>query len=183
VTVIDTPDGDNFVIQAPRTASSSEIVTMNGGLAQAQTQLYNVHFQDFVLYPVSRTDYSSQPDKQAKFRPSTFWFKRTNPPVVTFWNEPDNAAPYIMNIWVMQQPDDIVIEGGVGVDLVQRYNEAFSACLAAKLARKFPERLKEQNISVTELQGEASVSLLAALKEDIERTPIFISPGLWSYFR
>jgi hypothetical protein len=182
-TVIGTPGPDDFVIQAPQTASSTQTIVMNGGLAQAQTQIYNVDWTDFVLFPISRTDYASQPDKEVMFRPTTFWFQRLRQPILTFWNNPDNAGPYVLNVWVMQRPDDIVIEGGVGVDIVFRFEAAFAAALASKLYRKFPEKAISLGITFAELKAEADELYVAALKEDIERTAIFIQPGVWSYYR
>ncbi len=181
-TVVSTPGPDDFAINAQQPASSSEIVAMNAGLAQAQTQLYNVDFLDYILYPISRTDYASQADKDLSFRPTTFWFQRKRSPVITFWNKPDNNV-YVFNLWVMQTPDDIETSGGVGVDLVQRYNEAFASGLAAKLIRKFPEAAKAAGVTPGELKAEADAALIAALKEDIERTAFFISPGLSGYYR
>jgi hypothetical protein len=84
----------------------------------------------------------------------------------------------------MIQPDDIVIEGGVGVDVVQRFNEAFASGLARKLYRKFPEKAIELGITIQDLNAEADAAFVAALKEDIERgVNFYVTPGLSGYFR
>lgn len=96
------PNLDNFTIQGPQAAISTATVTMNGGLAQTQTQQYNTSFTDYILYPISRTDYVSQPNKEGMlFRPTTFWVERLRNPILQFWNPPDNNGPYIMNLWCM----------------------------------------------------------------------------------
>jgi hypothetical protein len=182
-TVVSVPDANDFVIDIAQPVSQSQVVTMNDGLAQSQTQIFNVPYTDFILYPISRTDYASQPNKQQAFRPTTFWFDRTNPPSITFWNVPDNNGPYVLNLWVMAQPADVKVGGGYGVDgMPYRYFEAYAAGLAAKLARKYPPP-PESGIRVQDLQAEAQETLLAALREDTERVPFYIQPGVWSYFQ
>ena len=182
-TVVLVPGPDDFVINIGQPAGQNGVVTMNGGLAQAQTQIFNVDPIDFILYPISRTDYASQPDKQLPYRPTTFWYDRTNPPSITFWNVPDSNGPYVLNLWTVQQPDNIEVGGGIGVDgMPYRYFEAFASGLAAKLARKFPP-LPQSGIRVQDLQMEAQEALQAALREDIERVPLFLQVGVESYYR
>jgi len=155
---------------------------MNGGLAQTQTQLYNVNPIDYILYPISRTDYAAQADKDLPFRPTTFWFRRLRQPQIQFWNNPDNNV-YMFNLWCMLQMDDVDVPGGVGVDIQYRFSEAFASGLSAKLIRKFPENAAKVGIKPLELKAEADQAMQAALREDIERTGFFISPGMQSYWR
>ena len=182
LTVLGVTDANTFTIQGPQEANGPATVTMNGGLVQAQTQAYNVDYIDFILYPLSRTDYASQPDKQIPYRPTTFWFQRLITPVITFWNVPDDNGPYVFNIWCMTQAEDVVIPNGVGVDLPQRWFEAFASGLAAKLARKYPP-LPAVGVTVADLKQEAQDALDAALREDIERTNLYLQPGLSGYYR
>lgn len=172
---------NNFVIQAPQTASASGTMAMNGGQAQIQTQAYGVDWQDYILYPVSRTDYATQPDKQLQYRPTTFWINRQRYPEVVFWNEPDNNGPYIFHLWVMQQFDDPQIDSGVGVDVVYRWLDAFAAGLAMRLFRKFPPPATA-GITMADLKAEYEAALEVAMREDIERAPFFITPGLSGYY-
>lgn len=175
-------DADHFTCNIGPSFGSSGSTTMNSGQAQVQTQAPGVDTIEFVLYPLSRTEYVSQPDKgpNNQFRPSTFWFDRQRTPVVRFWNAPDDNGPYLFTIWHMAQPEDAVVDGGVGVDFVYRYLEAFASGLAAKIARKYPPPAPS---SAAELRAEAKEALQDALREDIERVPAFISPGLWWAYR
>lgn len=165
-------------------ASTTETVTMNGGQAQAIAQAVGVDPTDFILYPISRTDYVSQPDKgpNLQFRPTTFWFQRLRNPIISFWNAPDDNGPYIFTLWAMIAQDDAVVQGGAGIDVPYRYLAAYASGLAAKLARKWPPN-PATGVTVKELQDEAEADFQAALFEDIERVPIYIGPGLNSYFR
>lgn len=181
-TVVAVQDENNFSIQIPQDAIFNDVQLLNGGMAQAQTELYNDNHVDFILYPLSRTEYAMQPDKQIQYRPTTFWFDRQINPRIVFWNVPDNNGPYIMNLWVMQQPDDAVVEGGVGVGVPFRWFDAFCAGLALRLCRKFPPAPQSGTV-IADLRAEYQAALQSALKEDIERVPLMVTPGLTSYFR
>lgn len=179
-TITAVPDFNNFTIQGPQPAISNQVVTMNGGLAQAQTQVYNQNPIDYILYPISRTDYASQPEKSGPlFRPTTFWFNRQIQPTIQFWNPPDNQC-YILNLWVMVQPEDATVGGGVGVGVPYRWYETFSSGLALKLARKFPPQPPN---SIADMRSEYQNALADALREDIERVPLYIGGSMQSYFR
>lgn len=207
-TVVGVPTPDSFQVQAPKSASStvgSDFLTddftgriltgpngyaltngpdgqiLNNGQVQTQTQAYGVDWQDYILYPVSRTDYATQPDKQLQYRPTTFWVNRQRSPEVVFWNEPDNNGPYVFHLWVMQQFDDPQIDSGVGVDVPFRWLDAFAAGLAVRLFRKFPPPAAS-GILIADLRSEYEAALEAASKEDIERVPFFITPGLSGYY-
>lgn len=171
-----------FAIQAPQAAISSATVFMNGGQAQAQTQAYGVDPIDYILYPLSRTDYASQPDKYIPYRPTTYWFDRLVTPTLTLWNVPDGNGPYVLNLWIMAQPNLAALPNGAPPDLPFRWYEAFASGLAAKLARKYPPP-PSTGVTVADLRAEAQEALQAALGEDIERVPLFITPGLRSYYR
>jgi len=183
-------DPNNFTVQGPQTANSSQTLPMNAGLAQAQTQQFGGDPFDYILYPISRSEYAAQPDKGTnyglEFRPTTFRFIRTVQPAIQFWVPPDNANPYVFFLYVIAQPDDVVIPGGVGVDIPWRFGDAFSAGLAAKLAVKFPPPVAS-GITVQMLRMDYDAwpdgALWRALREDIERVPFHISCGLDSYFR
>ena len=182
--VVGVVDQNNFTVQIGAGATAGGSATMNGGQAQVATQAPGVDTIDFVLYPISRSDFSGQPDRgpNLQFRPTVFWFQRLINPVISFWNAPDNTGVYVFNLWAMRQPQDAVTPGGIGLDVPYRYFEAYAAGLAAKLARKYPPP-PSVGVTVGELRQEAEDALMAALREDIERVPLMISPGLSGYFR
>jgi len=215
-TVVEVLDQNNFVIQGPQQGSplsgsfilglsilggpmvlgggTASLTPMNGGLAQAQTQAYNQDPIDFILYPISRSEYAAQPDKgpNLEFRPTTFWFIRTRQPQIQFWVPPDNAGPYVFNLWIIQQQDDFVVSGSVGVDIPWRFGEAFAAGLAHKLFFKFPPPV-QSGVSYAMIKDDydgnpqpgmpVGGALGRALREDIDRVPLIIAPGLEAYYR
>lgn len=180
--VVGVIDQDNFTVNIGQNASSTDTATMNSGQLQVATQAPGVDVIDYILYPVSRTEWVSQPDKgpNLQFRPSTFWFQRLRNPVISFWNAPDDNGPYVFTMWAMVQMDDAETGGGVGVDIPYRFLEAYASGLAAKLARKYPPPPPS---SVAEIRAEAQAAFQAALQEDIERVPLYISGGFQSYYR
>lgn len=175
-------DADHFTCNIGPSFGSSGSTTMNSGLAQVATQASGVDTTDFIMTQVSRSDYVSQADKGPNliYRPTTFWFQRRITPILTLWNPPDDNSAYILHLWAMTQPFDAVVEGGVGVDIPYRYIAAFSAGLAAKLARKYPPPIPG---AVGELQAEAMQALQDALREDVERVPLYLAGGMQSYWR
>lgn len=177
-------DQDNFSCNIGSGFSASGTTTMNSGQAQVQTQAPGVDTIDFVLYPISRSEYIAQPDQgpNLQYRPSTFWVQRRRTPLVNFWAAPDDNGPYLFTLWCTTMIEDAVVDGGTGVDVDARYYDAYAAGLAARLGRKYPPP-PASGVSVNDLRMEAKEALDAALMEDIERVPTFISPGMWSYWR
>lgn len=176
-------DQDNFTVGIGQGATTGGSTTMNGGLAEVATQAPGVDTVDFIMYPLSRSEFIAQPDKgpNLQFRPTTFWFDRLINPSINFWNAPDDQA-YVMHLWVMSQPADAVISGGGGADVPFRWLAAYAAGIAKNLARKYPPP-PSSGVSVKDLKDEYDELLAQALGEDIERVPLFISPGLHGYFR
>ncbi len=182
--VVSVQDGNNFTCNIGSGFSTSGSTTMNGGQAQVQTQAPGVDPIEFILYPLSRSEYVAQPDRGPNntFRPSTFWFQRLRTPIVSFWNPPDDNGPYVFTLWHQATMEDAIVEGGIGVDLVYRYYDAYASKLAARLAVKYPPPpASGVTIDMLEMRGEKALE--AALAEDIERVPFYISPGMNSYFR
>lgn len=177
-------DQNNFTVNIGQGAGSTATATMNSGQLQVKTQAPGVDVQEFILYPLSRTEYVSQPDKgpNNQFRPTTFWFQRLRNPVVSFWNPPDDNGPYIFTLMAMTAIEDAVVEGGVGVDVPLPFYEAYAASLAGKLAVKYPPP-PTSGVTAQNLRDWGQAALDAALRENIERTPLFISPGLQWAFR
>lgn len=174
-----------FQVTAGSAASSTDSETMNGGQAQAQTQAPGLDPVDYVVTQISRSDYAGQPDKgpNLQYRPTAFWFQRLRTPVVSLWTPPDDNSPYVLNLWAMVQPEDAETGGGVGIDVVYRFLEPYAAGLAAKLGRKYPPDPTTGGSTVADLRDEAKAVLEAALREDIERVPLYIAPGMSGYWR
>ena len=95
-TVYSVTDANDFVISTPFIAGVAAQATENGALCQVAPQSPTAQPLDFYLYPISRTEYAAQPDKESQARPTTFWFDRLVPPVLTFWQTPDSNGPYTL---------------------------------------------------------------------------------------
>lgn len=171
------PTSSTFTIAANGPAGSSGTVAENGGAAQVSGQNANVSPDDRVIFPISRSEYSAIPDKFDQGFPTVVWWDRTINSTVNFWLTPDGNGPYVLNYYAMTQIEDAVLPGGVTMDLPYRAYDAFAAGLAARLARKFAPPL------VGDLRLEAQMAWEAFSKQDSEDVPLYISPGLWSYYR
>jgi len=49
---------------------------------------------DRLIFPISRTEYASYPDKTIQNVPTVFWFDRLIAPTITLWAAPDGNGPY-----------------------------------------------------------------------------------------
>ena len=93
------------------------------------------------------------------------------------WPVPDQNGPYVLNVYVVTQPQDVTLQGGIGLNIPFRFYDAFCAGLARRLARKYaPMLVAELDIEAKEAWGESG-------GEDIEEVPWFITPIMNSYSR
>lgn len=166
-----------FTISVPGLASSNSTVYENGGLASFQAQTANTDPIDRVINPISRTNYSNQPDKFTQDFPTTYWLNRQINPLVTLWPTPDQNGPYVLNVYAVTQPQDAITSNGVGINMPYRFYEAFAAGLARRLARKYAPMM------VQELTMEEGQAWAEASQEDTENVPMYIAPGMGGYFR
>lgn len=174
VTII---DANNFTITAATVATSSSSASENGGKTTIDSQVENTDPIDRVLLPISRSEYSQQPDKFAQAFPTTVWFDRLINPTVTLWPVPDNNGPYTLYYYALTQMQDATLAQGLTADMPIRFLEAFAAELAARLAVKFaPARAMF-------LRSEAERTFEIAAHQDQEEVPLFLTPGMSGYFR
>lgn len=135
---------------------------------------------DIIVYPISRTDYAAQPNKNLQARPTTVWWDRLINSTITLWPVPDGAGPYTLFYYAMTQMQDAVLGQGTLVDVPYRFLEAFAAGLAAKLAIKYPPPPPMSYIILKQLADEAWTF---AAQQDVEDTPWMIQPAVSSYYR
>lgn len=132
---------------------------------------------DRIITPVSRTEYASYPNKEQQGYPTVFWFDRQISPTVTLWQVPDDTQVYTLQYYVFTQPQDSVVAGGLTPDLPYRWNDAFVAGLAARLALIYaPDKLMM-------LRAEADRVWNIAASQDTENVPTYITPQMSGYFR
>jgi len=131
---------------------------------------------DRLIWPISRSDYSALPNKGVQAPPTTYWFDRLISPTITLWQVPDKTT-YTLNYYRCRQVQDAVAINGVIPEVPYRWLDAFNWCLAARLAVMYaPERAQP-------LDARAERAWAYAAKQDTERVPIYMSPGLSGYFR
>lgn len=171
-----------FTITANVNAACTQTVSENGGLASLQGQNTTVAPYDRVIYPISRTEYASYPNKQSQGYPSVFWFDRLLQPTITLWLVPDGNGPYTCYAYLMQQTYDVVTSGGTTLDMPWRFLEAFCAALAAKLAWKYPPP-PQSGVTVQMLEQRAQQAWDWASAQDVEEVPMYLVPGLGGFYR
>ena len=165
-----------FAFTAAGLAGSNAVIYENAGQQSYQTQLANTAPIDRPLTPISRTDYADQPNKFAQGYPSTYWFNRQINPLIYLWQPPDQNGPYVLNLYVVTQPQDAVLQAGATLNIPYRFLEPFAAGLARRLARKYAPQL------VAELAVEEKMAWDESAQEDTEDCAWHITPGLGGYF-
>lgn len=132
---------------------------------------------DRIIWPISRTEYASMPNKTTQGPPTSFWFNRLIAPTITLWPVPDANGPYTLNMYVVRTSQDAVMAGNVSLDVQKRFLDAFVWALAARLAVTYgPDR-------AAALAAQAKESWEIAAAQDVENVPMSISPGIGSYYR
>lgn len=126
---------------------------------------------NYVVTGISRSDFAALPyPTQAGDRPTQFYFDRTITPTINLWPVQDNATKtFGYFAWVFQQDVGALTNQ---LDVPNRWYEALTADLAARLAMKFaPDRFPM-------LKGESVSMFNAAAAEDVESVPLRITPNL-----
>lgn len=131
---------------------------------------------DRVIMPISRTEYSATPNKNLEAPPTVFWFDRLISPTITLWPVP-NQTGLTLEYYRVSQVQDANFSNGQTMDIPYRWLDAAAAGLAARLAVIYsPDR-------VTFLDPRAAVAYQTAAGQDVENVPLYIMPGLSSYYR
>lgn len=132
---------------------------------------------DRLIFPISRTEYASYPDKTQQGTPTVFWYDRLVAQTITLWMVPDEAATYTMSYYSCRQVQDANYVNAQNVELPYRFLDAFVAGLAYRLARIY--RPEQEQIRKADYQQAWDI----AAGFDRENVPIYIFPGLGSYYR
>lgn len=138
---------------------------------------------DIVIYPISRSEYADQPNKASQALPTTVWWNRspaTGGTTINLWPTPDQNGPYILYAYAMTQMQDASLPNGATMDIPYRFLEAFAAGLASKLSVKYPPSPPNSAQIMKALADEAWAN---ASQQDMEQVPLYVTPGLSSYFR
>lgn len=175
-TVATVVDSNNFTITSAYNASSTATVSENSGQAQIALQQTTAQPVDRVIMPISRTDYSSLPNKTQQGFPTVYWFDRLINPNVTLWQVPDGNGPYQLQYYRVTQIQDANPQMGQTVDIPYRFQEAFAASLAWHLARKWKPLLEAAR------KQDALDAMGSAMAEDREAVTLNLYPQLDGYY-
>ena len=173
-------DADNFTFTNNYAAGFNDSQSENAGEGQVATQQTSGTYPgyvDRVLSPLSRTDYSSLPNKYQQGFPSVYWFDRLINPNVTIWQVPDGNGPYALYYYRVGQIQDANPQAGQTADLPYRFQDAWAASLAYHLARKWKPALESAR------KQDAIDAVSVAMAEDRERVMLNIFPETEDYFR
>lgn len=132
---------------------------------------------DRTIGPLSTVEYQSMPTKTQQSTPTSYWFNRQISPTVTLWPTPDNGGPYTLILQTVSQVQDMALTGGTTLDAPYRFYDAFVAGLAYRLARIYAPKLEQIR------KQDAMEAWNNAANNDVESVPVYLIPGLSSYFR
>lgn len=131
---------------------------------------------DRYLYPISRTEYASYPNKTTQSPPTVYWYDRLISQTLTFYPVPDGNGPYTVNYYSVRQTQDADVINGKNVEVPYRFYEMYTAGVAWKLAETYAPQLEDKAL----MKFERAKRI--AYTQDQENVPMTIQPGLMGYF-
>lgn len=132
---------------------------------------------DRYIYPVSRTEYASYPNKTQQGFPTVFWFDRLVAPTITLWPVPDGNGPYEAKYYSVRQTQDAGLANGKTVEIPYRFLEAYTAGLAWKLSELYAPQLEDK------LFARYQRAWGIASTQDTENVALYIQPSMSGYWR
>ena len=132
---------------------------------------------DRVISPISSTDFAAIPNKTTQGPPTICNTQLLPIPTITFWPTPDGNGPYQANILAFRHQQDVSISGGQTMDLSYHFLDAFTAGLAARLARIYAPAL----YPMRKQDWEDAWNEVAEMDQTDDS--LYIVAGLDSYYR
>lgn len=132
---------------------------------------------DRIIWPISRTEYASYPNKTQQGTPSVFWFDRLISPTLTLWLVPDGNGPYTLFYYRVRQIQDANYINGQNIEVPAIWLDAFVAGLAHRLSRIYAPQLEQLR------KADAEEAWQIAATQNQENVGLYISPGLSGYYR
>ena len=131
---------------------------------------------DTPMGPISATDWGAISNKSTQGSPNTVFLNLQPVPTITVWPVPD-AGSYVLNVQSFRQMQDVALQGGQTLDAPYRFLDAFTAGLAARMARIYaPALYQMRKQDWEEAWNEAAM-------RDTQDVAMYITPGLAGYFR
>lgn len=135
---------------------------------------------DRIIWPISRTDYASMPNKNFLAPPTVFWFDRTREPTITLWQVPDFTSTVDtvnqLQYYRCTTIQDANVANGETADIPPRWAMATVFGLAELLAMSWATD-RAPGLAV-----KAAKFLEDAMTQDVENVPLFIGPMIGSYY-
>ena len=135
---------------------------------------------DRAMYPISRSEYSTYPQKMLQAFPTVYWYDRLISPTITIWPVPDGNGPYTLFYYRVRQVQDADYTDNTNaltIEIPYLWLDAFCAGLAARLARIYAPNVEQIR------KADADEAWALAAKQDTENVGMDIHPGLTGYFR
>jgi hypothetical protein len=131
---------------------------------------------DRIIWPISRTEYASMPDKLTEAPPTTYWFDRKLAPTITLWQVPDDTQPYELHYYRYKVIEDQAATGSQNVDVPRWWLLATAFGVAELLAYiHAPDRADK-------IALKAAALLREAREQDTENVPLYVLPMMSGYF-
>ena len=135
----------------------------------------NNGYNNRLLFPFSRTDFASLGNPTQPGFPTSFWQDRLLSQTFTLWPNPDNNSTYTISYYAYTQLEDATFKQGGQIAVPFWWLDAVVAGLAYRLSRHHAPALEAVR------KTDAQEAYMRASKQ-AENVPIYITPGLSSYF-
>jgi hypothetical protein len=130
---------------------------------------------DRLIFPISRSEYASYPDKTIQNTPSVFWFDRLVAPTITLWAVPNDSTD-VLSYYRCRRTQDANYTQAQQPEIQYRWYDAFVSGLSHRLSRIYAPQLEQ--LRGTDYQRAWQI----AATQDTENVPTYIVPGVQSYY-
>jgi len=132
---------------------------------------------DRIILPISRTEYSSYPNKEQQGFTTVYWFDRLLSPTVTVWPVPDGTSAQYLKYYRVKRLQDANLQSGENVEIPYLWMDAFAFGLAVRLAQVWAPQM------LASIKPFADEAYQIAADQNIETAQQYISPMISGYFR
>lgn len=132
---------------------------------------------DRYMWPISRTEYDSIPNKTQQGFPNQYWFDRLISPTITLYFVPDGNGPYTLYYHRFRQVQDAVYTGALNPEVPNRAIDALIAGLAHRLSRIYAPKLEAAR------KADAKEAFDIYAKQDTENVSLYLTPAVSGYWR
>ena len=132
---------------------------------------------DRIILPISRTEYSSYPNKDQQGFPTVYWQDRLISGSVKLWPVPDGYSAQYLVYYKTRQVQDSDFTNGQNMEIPYFWLEAAADGLAYRLSRVWAPQMAQG------LKAISDESYNVAAEQNVETAAQYISPMLSGYFR